>query len=228
MVAMAARESFSGAYGPSYLEIPRDILDAEIPIEKAVIPEPGHYRASVRMRADERDIEKVAELLNQAERPAVLFGQQVWTSGSAQDAIDFVRALDIPAYMNGAARGMLPPGDPHHLDRTRRMAFSEADVLLIVGTPFDFRMGYGKRISDKLKLIQLDLDYRIVGKNRDVDVGLPGHPGANLTAIVQAVSGSVDQGKKQLRQQWMQKLQDAEGAALEKLMPLFTSDQSPI
>ena len=29
MVAMAARESFNGAYGPSYLEIPRDILDRE-------------------------------------------------------------------------------------------------------------------------------------------------------------------------------------------------------
>ena len=41
MVAMAARECFNGAYGPAYLEIPRDILDAEIPLERARIPEPG-------------------------------------------------------------------------------------------------------------------------------------------------------------------------------------------
>ena len=41
MVSMAARESFSGAFGPSYLEIPRDILDREIEVSSAVIPKPG-------------------------------------------------------------------------------------------------------------------------------------------------------------------------------------------
>ena len=48
MVSMAAREAFSGAYGPSYLEIPRDILDREINIADAIIPEPGAYRASTK------------------------------------------------------------------------------------------------------------------------------------------------------------------------------------
>ena len=45
-----------------------------------------------------------------------------------------MRALDIPAYMNGASRGLLPQGDPHHFDRTRSDAFKNADVILIVGT----------------------------------------------------------------------------------------------
>ncbi len=228
MIAMAARECFAGAYGPAYLEIPRDILDAEIPIERARIPEPGKYRASNRMMADSRDIERLADILVNAERPAVLFGQQVWASGSSQECIDFVRALDIPAYMNGASRGMLPPGDEHHFDRTRSLAFKEADVILIVGTPFDFRMGYGKRISDAVTLVQLDLDYRIVGKNRDIDLGLPGHMGANLSAVAAAASARIDPGKRQLRRQWMEKLRGAEAQALEKLMPLFTSDRSPI
>jgi len=227
MISMAARECFAGAYGPSYLEIPRDVLDAEIPLSSARLPEPGKYRASPRMMADPSDIERLADILVNAERPAVLFGQQVWASGSAQEAIAFVRALDIPAYMNGASRGMLPPGDPHHFDRTRSLAFKEADVILIVGTPFDFRMGYGKRITAPC-LVQMDLDYRTVGKNRDIDLGLPGHPGANLTAVVAAASARIDGGKRQLRQQWMEKLRGAEAMALEKLMPLFTSDRSPI
>ncbi|MEM1383909.1 MAG: thiamine pyrophosphate-binding protein [Pseudomonadota bacterium] len=228
MISMAARECFTGAYGPSYLEIPRDILDAEISMDKAVLPQPGKYRASPRMIADPKDIEELADILVASERPAVLFGQQVWASGSADEAIAFCRALDVPCYMNGASRGMLPPGDPHHFDRTRSLAFKEADVVLIVGTPFDFRMGYGKRISKDLTLVQLDLDYKTVGKNRDIDLGLPGHPGANLTAVVAAASARMDQGKKQLRGQWMEKLRAAEAMALEKLMPLFTSDRSPI
>ena len=228
MVSMAARECFNGAYGPSYLEIPRDILDAEIPMENAVIPEPGHYKASTKSIGDPTDIEKLADILVNSKRPAVLFGQQVWAAQGHNEAISMVRALDIPAYLNGASRGMLHPSDPHHFDRTRRLAFNEADVILIVGTPFDFRMGYGKRISKEATLVQIDLDYRTVGKNRDISLGIAGDPGAILAAVEQAASGRIDAGARQERQQWIAKLREAEAAALEKLMPLFTSDRDPI
>ena len=91
MISMAARESFSGAYGPSYLEIPRDILDAEIPLANARIPEAGHYRASNRSIGDSADIERMADILVNAKQPAVLFGQQVWASNSHRECIEFAR-----------------------------------------------------------------------------------------------------------------------------------------
>jgi len=228
MIAMAARECFSGAYGPSYLEIPRDILDAEVPAQRAVIPQPGSYRASVKSIGDPADIEKLADILVKAERPAVLLGQQVWSSRGHEAAISFVRALDIPAYMNGASRGMLPQSDPHHFDRTRSDAFKNADVILIVGTPFDFRMGYGKRISKEATLVQIDQSYATVGKNRDISLGLAGDPGAILAAVSQAVSGRIDNGARQQRQKWMTELREIEVTKLEKLMPMFTTDQNPI
>ena len=228
MVCMAARECFNGAYGPSYLEIPRDILDAEIPIDKAVIPKPGHYRASVKSIGDPDDIERLADILISSKRPAVLFGQQVWASQGHEQAIEFVRALDIPAYMNGASRGMLPESDPYHFDRTRRDAFSNADVILIVGTPFDFRMGYGKRISSELTLVQIDQSYATVGKNRDIDLGIAGDPGGILAAVAQSASDRISQQAKQERQAWMKQLREIEGKKLEKLMPMFTTDQNPI
>jgi len=227
MIAMAARESFSGAYGPSYLEIPRDILDAEIPLAKARIPAPGSYRGSARTIGDPDDIERLADILVNAERPAALFGQQVWASRSHDECVEFVRALDIPAYMNGAARGMMEQGDPHHFDRTRSDAFKNADVILIVGTPFDFRMGYGNRIQVPT-LVQIDLDYRTVGKNRDITLGLSGHPGAILSRVASAASGRLKSDRQQQRQQWMQELRAIEATKLEALMPLFTTDQSPI
>ena len=228
MISMAARECFAGAYGPAYLEIPRDILDREIHIDTAVIPKPGSYRASVRSIGDPNDIEKLADLLVNAERPAILLGQQVFAARGHEEAIALLRGLDIPGYFNGASRGMLPPGDEHHFDRTRSLAFKNADVIVIVGTPFDFRMGYGKRISPDVKLVQIDLDYKTVGKNRDISLGLVGHPGAILGAVLDAASAKIDNGKRQARKQWMTKLREAEAAALEKLMPLFTSDRSPI
>ena len=228
MVSMAAREAFAGAPGPSYLEIPRDVLDREIDISKAVLPQAGKYRASTKSIGDPADIEKLADLLVNAERPVILYGQQVWTARGHEEAIALVRGLDIPAYFNGSSRGLLPPGDPHHFDRTRREGFDKADVIVIVGTPFDFRMGYGKRLSKTAHVVQIDMDYRTVGKNRDISLGLVGHPGAILGAVLQAASGRIERGKRAKRQEWMAGLRKAEEVATAKLMPLFTTDQSPI
>src|SRR4030088_996963 len=41
MISMAAREAFNGATGPAYLEIPRDVLDREVELTRAVVPQPG-------------------------------------------------------------------------------------------------------------------------------------------------------------------------------------------
>jgi len=227
MIAMAARECFAGAYGPVYLEIPRDVLDREIDVAKAVVPKPGHYRASPRAVGDPNDIERLADILVDAERPAILFGQQVWAARGDKEAVELLRGLDIPGYFNGGSRGLLPPGDPHHFDRTRTQAFAKADVVVIVGTPFDFRMGYGKRISAPA-LVQIDMDYRTVGKNRDITFGIVGHPGAVLGAVLQAAKGRIKNDKRQARKAWMKELSAAEDAAAEKLMPLFKSNSTPI
>jgi acetolactate synthase-1/2/3 large subunit len=227
MISMAVREAFAGAYGPVYLEIPRDVLDREIDVSKAVLPKPGHYRASTRALGDERDIERLADLLVNAERPAILYGQQVWAARGHEEAVALLKGLDIPGYFNGASRGLLPPGDPHHFDRTRSQAFAKADVIVIVGTPFDFRMGYGKRISAPA-LVQIDLDYRTVGKNRDLTLGIVGDPGAVLGAVLAAANSRLKNDKRQARRAWMKELAAAEEQATEKLMPLFKSNSTPI
>ncbi len=221
------RWRFPGAPGPSYLEIPRDVLDREVDIEKAVVPQAGHYRASSKSIGDPADIERLADMLVKSERPAILLGTQVWMCRGHQEAIDMVRGLNIPAYFNGAGRGLLAPGDPHHFNRTRRDAFNQADVIIIVGTPFDFRMGYGKRLRSDAAVVQIDLDYRTVGKNRDVTLGMVGDPGAILKAVHDAATGCNDNGAKR-REAWLDELRAIEAKKTEKLMPLFKSDSNPI
>ncbi|HLN11161.1 MAG TPA: thiamine pyrophosphate-binding protein [Xanthobacteraceae bacterium] len=184
MISMAAREAFDGAPGPVYLEIPRDI-------------------------------EKLADIPVNSKRPAILYGQQIWAARGHEDAIALLPGVDVPGHFNGGSRALPPPGDPHRFDRTRGNAFSDADVIVvvIVGTPFDFRMGYGQRISTKLELVQIDMNYRTVGENRDIDLGQVGDPGAILGAVLHAASGRIKQHKRQARQQWMKKLTDAQAAA---------------
>lgn len=227
LVSMAFRECYHGAPGPSFLEIPRDVLDAKVPVTQARVPATGHYRASTRNVGDPADIEKLADLLVHAAKPAILLGGQVWTTRGTDAAVDLVRTLNLPAYMNGAGRGTLPPGDPHHFQLSRRHAFDNADVIVIVGTPFDFRLGYGRRLGAAATVVQIDLDYRTVGKNRDVDLGIVGDAGQVLAAVSAAVFGRSNNGAGN-RAEWLAELRAVETAAEERRMPHLLSDASPI
>jgi acetolactate synthase-1/2/3 large subunit len=222
MVSMAFREAVAGAPGPAFLEIPRDVLDRAVPLEAARIPEPGHYRASTHVGADPRDVQRVADLIARAERPAVLLGQQVWTCRAGDAATRFVETLGIPAYMNGAGRGTLPPGHPNHFQQTRRFAFNNADLILIVGTPFDFRMGYGRRLPETAQVVQIDLDYRTVGKNRDIALGLVGDCGTIFGQLLDA------SGPQQDRSTWFAQLRAEEDRMQQERMGRLRSDASPI
>ncbi|MFJ9555880.1 thiamine pyrophosphate-binding protein [Nocardiopsis sp. NPDC101807] len=227
MVSMAFREANSGAPGPSFLEIPRDVLDASVPLDKARIPAKGRYRASTRQAGDPDAIERLADLLVRSERPSILLGNQVWTTRATQSATDLVRALNVPAYMNGAGRGTLAPGDPHHFQLSRRYAFTNSDLIIIVGTPFDFRMGYGKRLSPDATVVQIDLNYATVGKNRDIDLGIVGDADVILSSVLQATSAYGDNGS-QSRKTWLEELRTQEQTALDKRAHLLTSDSTPI
>jgi acetolactate synthase-1/2/3 large subunit len=224
MCSMAFREATAGAPGPSFLEIGRDILDAHVPLENAILPQPGRYRASTKSIGDPASVDRLADILTKAEKPCVLLGSQVWTSRGGEAAIEFARSLNIPVFMNGAARGTLPPGDPHHLHLTRRHAFNNADVILIVGTPFDFRMGYGKRLRQEATVVQIDMDYRTVGKNRDVDLGLVGDPGAILAEVTKAADGKGASG----RESWIQSLREEENRLKEERLPRLMREDAPV
>jgi acetolactate synthase I/II/III large subunit len=224
MCSMAFREALAGAPGPAFLEIGRDILDAHVPLENAVLPQPGRYRASTKSIGDPASVDRLADILTKAKQPCVLLGTQLWTARGADAAIEFARSLNIPVFMNGAARGTLPPGDPHHLHLTRRYAFNNADVILIVGTPFDFRMGYGKRLREEATVVQIDMDYRTVGKNRDVDLGLVGDPGAILAEVTKAADGK---GASD-REPWVQTLREEENRLKEERLPRLMRDTAPI
>ena len=155
--------------GPRYLEIPRDVLDARCRAygQGAKIPAPGHYRASTKSIGDPNDIERLADLLVKSERPCILLGQQLWTCRGAEPRSSWCDAQCAGLFQRRRARhaaagrpALLPPHPAH--------AFDKADVIVIVGTPFDFRMGYGKRLRQDATVVQIDMDYRTVGKNRDV------------------------------------------------------------
>jgi acetolactate synthase I/II/III large subunit len=80
-------------------------------------------------------------------------------------------------------RGQLPMSHPQFFNRSRKEALAEADLVVLAGTPLDFRMRYGASIPADTKIVQLDLDETLIGQNRSADVGLVGNLGVNLDAL---------------------------------------------
>jgi thiamine pyrophosphate-dependent acetolactate synthase large subunit-like protein len=187
MMAVAFREMYNGAPGPGFLEIPHDIMDGKAEAAKVRYPKNFRVRGAdggpPDFLGDPNIVQEVADLLARAERPVALFGTQARTC-RAHGAIDrFARHFNIPIYVNGSARGTLPRDHPLGFMPSRKAAFDNADVILLAGTPLDFRMGYGRRLNPKAKIVIMDMDYRNVGNNRDFDYGLVG----NLRTIVNAM-----------------------------------------
>jgi acetolactate synthase-1/2/3 large subunit len=161
MVSMAFRECYNGAPGPSFLEIPRDILDNSAPVESAGIPEAGRYRASTKSIGDPAGIEALADLLVRAEKPVVLLGTQVWTSRGTDAAIEFVRQNDVPSFMNGSARGTLPP----RFVGGALEQFGQKGVAGAILIPSGFAETGEQELQDEVVAIARKHNVRILGPN---------------------------------------------------------------
>jgi acetolactate synthase-1/2/3 large subunit len=219
-IASALREAYSGRPGPAFLEIPMDVLDTSVDLNNVAFP--AYIRSQGRMHGDPVLIEQAAALLNRAERPAVIAGTQVWHCRADMELTSFVEKTGIPTYLNGAARGCLSGDCPAFMIRSRRHALARADVVLVIGTPFDFRLAYGKRISADAKVIQVDLDYSELGHNRDIHIGIQGDIKAVLAQLTAVIS------KPTQSRSWLEELCHIENALMEKDRPFLDSDAVPI
>jgi acetolactate synthase-1/2/3 large subunit len=93
---------------------------------------------------DPADVAAIAGLLARASRPVLVLGSDVWLGGAETAARHAACELRLPVVANGQGRGVLPAGHELLVTRARSVAFGEADLVLVVGTPLDFRLGYGE------------------------------------------------------------------------------------
>ena len=73
----------------------------------------------------------------------LVLGSDVWLGGAETAARHCAEALRLPVIANGQARGVLPGGHSLLVSRARSLAFAEADLVIVVGVPLDFRLRYG-------------------------------------------------------------------------------------
>jgi acetolactate synthase-1/2/3 large subunit len=225
-ISTAFRIATTNVPGPVFLEMPLDFLFDNV--EDKDIVGWAHSRTRAGIAPDHEYVEGAFELLRGAQRPVCLVGSQLFWSRRRNAYPEFVRTFGMPVYVNGQARGSLDPDDPHWFLQTRKDALKKADVVLIFGTPLDFRIGYGRDrvINAAAKLIHVDLDGRELGKNRPCDVGIIGDTGLVMEGLTACARDA--KWKPELSRAWLGELRALEKKKWEALAPQLTSDEAPL
>ena len=183
----AFRIAQSGRKGPVLVYIPKDVTAAVCeftPKEPELIRTVTSY--------NETDVEKAAEMINEAKRPIVYFGGGVRSAAGCQPLRDLLIKADIPATYTLMAAGVLSYGEEHNLGLlgmhgcyTANKAIDEADLVIAVGTRLSDRVALNPdAFAKRAKIIQIDIDPSELGKNVDIDLSLNGDASYVLQAIL--------------------------------------------
>jgi acetolactate synthase-like protein len=152
-------------------------------------------------------IQDVAKRLGAAEKPVLVIGSQALVGvRDPRRLADAVRALGIPVYLGGMARGLLGRHSELQFRHARGKALKEADLVLVAGFPFDFRLGYGRGFG-KAKLVAANLSAHELRKNRRPDVAVRMHAGAFLEELAALAPSTA-----QKRELWFKNMREREAA----------------
>lgn len=123
--------------GPTFIDVPMDQLYTHATAQRRRVHPPAP------LQPDADAVRTIAGLLARADRPVLVLGTDVWMDGADAHARAFVEATAVPVIANGMGRGILPAGHPGLVTKARGTALAEADLVIVAGTPLDFRLQYG-------------------------------------------------------------------------------------
>ena len=220
-IATAARHAFEGRGGPVFLDVPMDVqFDM---VEETAVRFPSSYRASAGFGADADTLDQIIGALRDADRIMVFAGVGS-RSGEPNRLADLAELIQAPTYVNSRARGSLPYGHPLLGNYQRSRAMAEAEVVLALGVDWDFRTGYGDKISDDATVVQIDADPVKVGWNRPAHIGVVADP---MTVVSQLVA-KPDQVRRHETPLWTKEIMDAEAEKTADALVEASDDTSPV
>ena len=204
-LANAINNAISGVPGPVFVELPIDLLYPEKDIRKEFVnqlPKSGflgkiaHWyvnrhlndlfsskKSSVKIKAvkkfklDQSKIDKAALVIVKSKRPVFLLGNQVTQNKEFLPmCLKSLDKLSAPVYTSGMARGCFSSLDQYYFRHNRKHALKNADVVVALGVPLDFRLGYGFSINKEATLISVNKSKEDLNKNKKPDIGIHADP----------------------------------------------------
>ena len=204
-LANALNTAISGVPGPVFVELPIDLLYPEEDIRKEFmnqLPKSGYFgkiahwyvnrhlndlfsskKSSIKIKPvkefklDQRNIDKAALAIVKAKKPVFLLGNQVTQNKEFLSmCLKSLNKLSAPIYTSGMARGCFGSSDKYFFRHNRKHALKNADVVVTLGIPLDFRLGYGFSINKDATLISINKSKEDLNKNRKPDIGMHADP----------------------------------------------------
>ena len=220
-MAMAFREAMTGRFGPTFLQIPSDVLFGRV--DEDQVDWPRSYRTSGEIMGDPALIREAAEAIARAKRPMVMAGSGVFWHRAQKELAECARAADVPVFTNAMGRGSLRQDNPNFFSLARKPAFAQADTIVVLGTPIDFRLKYGRppAWNPEARIIQVDMDPRDIGRNRDFGIGIE----ANIRQALLQLTGEIGRAD---HGEWMTTLRGMESGADAQREVYMNSDSMPI
>jgi acetolactate synthase I/II/III large subunit len=213
-VQAAVTSALTPHRGPTFLDVPLDVIFTP---GEADIPEPTAPRGA---DPDPDLVARAAKLLAEAERPALIAGSDVFWDRAWEPLRAAIETLRIPTFVNGQGRGCLPADHELAFSRTRSLLKKEADLVVVAGTPLDFRLSFGS--FGEAKVVHLiDAEERRA-THASPEVTVAGDLAATLTGLADHA------GDRNDHEPWIERLRQAEQAALTEDEPLLTADSAPI
>jgi acetolactate synthase-1/2/3 large subunit len=226
-LADAVDEAFtlagSSHRGPTFLDVPMDQF-----FDRTSAPRP-EVRDRRRLEPDPESLAEVGALLAQASRPLLVLGTDVWADGAEESALRFVEETGVPVVTNGMGRGLVPGGHPQLVTKARSKALGTSDLVVVVGTPLDFRLGYGvfggKDGAPQAQVVHLaDSPAQVSGHAK-----LAASASGDLTQVLDGVLRALEQQRRRPDWGgWLADLQAAVAAAVDRDAELLRSEADPI
>ena len=186
-VRQAYEIAISGRPGPVLIDIPKDVTAAVCEFEhKPAV----HKRPNPKIQHEQ--ISKMAEMVNAAERPVILFGGGVISSDACELLLRFMKRGDIPACHSLMGIGALDKEEPLNLGLigmhgwvSAGRAVDNADLVIALGTRFSDRVATKMGdFASAAKVVQVDIDESEVNKNIAVEHSVIGDVHDVLEAIL--------------------------------------------
>ncbi len=214
-IAKAFYIAQSGRPGPVLVDITKDAQFEQFDFEYKPCKSIRSYVPSP--KTDYKQIEKAADLINQAKKPYVLFGQGVLLANAQNEFKSFIEKGDIPSAWTIMGLSALPTNHPlnvgmlgMHGNYAPNLLTNECDVLIAVGMRFDDRVtGDLSRYAKQAKVIHLEIDPAEIDKNVKTDVAIIGDCKKTLPLLTQLIN-------KKSRHQWLHQFKTLEKIELEQ------------
>jgi len=225
-IAKAFYIASSGRPGPVVLDLTKDAQFAKM---KYSYTKCSNIRSYVDdYRTDKKSLREAADLINNARKPFLLYGQGIVLSGAENELAHFIEKTGIPAAGTLLGLSALPTDHPlnvgmlgMHGNYGPNIKTNECDVLIAIGMRFDDRVtGSIKTYARQAKVIHIEIDPSEIDKNIKTDVALLGDAKWILRLLIRLV-------EEQKHPEWLKEFQLAIEIEKEKVIDKELNPKKP-